>query len=106
MKRIYLLLGIFFISTICKAYAGLPLGAYVGLKGGYLSNISTSADVGLSTSSDDNSMFISVSAGARLMRIRGEIEYIKRYNMQKLNFADGKTKNISNDSIMGNLSSY
>ena len=103
MKRIYLLLGIFFISTICKAYAGLPLGAYVGLKGGYLSNISTSAGVGLSTSSDDNSIFISVSAGARLMRIRGEIEYIKRYNMQKLNFVDGKTKNISNDSIMGNL---
>lgn len=104
MKKNFILVVLFFVSMICKANAGLPLGAYVGLKGSYSSGLSSiSIDNILSLSDNDNPAFISVSAGVRLLRLRGELEYTKRYHMQTLSLDNGDKKDLSNSSIMGNL---
>lgn len=104
MRKIFILFTLCFISLINSANAGLPLGAYIGFKGSYSSGFSSiSIDEILSLSDSDNPAFFSVSAGIRLLRLRGELEYTKRYHMQTLTLNDGSTKDLSNDSIMGNL---
>lgn len=104
MKRIFILFTLCCLFLINNANAGLPLGAYIGFKGSYSSGLSSiSIDEILSLSDSDNPAFFSVSAGARLFRLRAELEYTKRYHMQTLTLNDGNTKDLSNDSIMGNL---
>ena len=104
MKRIFILFALCCLFLINNANAGLPLGAYIGVKGSYSSGLSSiSIDDILSLDDSDNPAFFSVSAGIRLLRLRGELEYTKRYHMQTLTLNDGSTKDLSNDSIMGNL---
>lgn len=104
MKKNFILVVLFFVSMICKANAGLPLGAYVGLKGTYSSGFSSiSIDDILSVKDSDSPAFLSVSAGVRLLRLRAELEYTKRYHMQTLTLQNGDTKDLSNSSVMGNL---
>lgn len=104
MKKIFILITLCFLSLINNANAGLPLGAYIGVKGSYSSGLSSiSVDNILSLGDSDNPAFFSVSAGVRLLKLRGELEYTKRYHMQTLTLNDGTTKDLSNDSIMGNL---
>lgn len=104
MKKIFILITLCFLSLINNANAGLPLGAYIGVKGSYSSGLSSiSVDNILSLGDSDNPAFFSISAGARLLKLRAELEYTKRYHMQTLTLNDGTTKDLSNDSIMGNL---
>lgn len=104
MKKIFILFTLCFLSIINNASAGLPLGAYIGVKGSYSSGLSSiSVDNILSLGDSDNPAFFSVSAGVRLLKLRGELEYTKRYHMQTLTLNDGSTKDLSNDSIMANL---
>ena len=104
MKKIFILITLCFLSLINNANAGLPLGAYIGVKGSYSSGLSSiSVDNILSLGDSDNPAFFSVSAGVRLLKLRGELEYTKRYHMQTLTLNDGSTKDLSNDSIMANL---
>lgn len=104
MKKIFILFTLCFLSIINNASAGLPLGAYIGVKGSYSSGLSSiSVDNILSLGDSDNPAFFSISAGARLLKLRAELEYTKRYHMQTLTLNDGTTKDLSNDSIMGNL---
>lgn len=104
MKRIFILFTLCCLFLINNANAGLPLGAYIGVKGSYSSGLSSiSVDNILSLGDSDNPAFFSVSAGVRLLKLRAELEYTKRYHMQTLTLNDGTTKDLSNDSIMGNL---
>ena len=104
MKKFFILFTLCFLLIINNANAALPLGAYIGVKGSYSSGLSSiSVDEILSLDDSDNPAFFSISAGVRLLRLRGELEYTKRYHMQTLTLSDGSTKDLSNDSIMGNL---
>ena len=99
MKRIFILFTLCCLFLINNANAGLPLGAYIGFKGSYSSGLSSiSVDNILSLGDSDNPAFFSVSAGVRLLKLRGELEYTKRYHMQTLTLHDGNTKDLSNDS--------
>ena len=90
-----------FLFSSSYAYAALPIGAYVGLGGGV--SVNTNSKKSDSFKIDSNTLpFVNLNVGLRFLRIRGELEYIYRYESQKVKTA-GYSDEISSSSVMGNL---
>lgn len=90
-----------FLFSSSYAYAALPIGAYVGAGGGV--SVNTNSKKGDSFKIDSNtSPFVNLNVGLRFLRIRGELEYIYRYENQNIKM-ENDDKRISSSSVMGNL---
>ncbi len=101
MKKSFKIFVFMFLFCSSYAYAGLPIGAYVGVGGGV--PISTNTKKGDSFKIENNSTpFVNLSAGLRFLRFRGELEYIYRYENQNIKM-ENDDKRISSSSVMGNL---
>ena len=101
MKKFFGIFVFIFLFSASYVYAALPIGAYVGIGGG-LPIDSSSKDGGSFKIDDSKTPFVSVSAGLRLMRFRGELEYLYRYENQNIKTENGE-KRISSSSTMANL---
>ncbi len=101
MKKTFRIFVFMFLFSSSYAYAALPIGAYVGLGGGV--SVNTNSKKSDSFKIDSNTLpFVNLNVGLRFLRIRGELEYIYRYENQKVKTV-GYSDEISSSSVMGNL---
>ena len=102
MKKIFIILTLFFITSINNAHAILPIGGYVGARGGIsLKNQDKNLNnVKIDSTSNPS---IGINAGVRFLRLRGELEYLYRYKNQNLKSFNGSTSQLNSNSLMGNL---
>lgn len=100
MKKI-LFFCVAILANLGIANAALPIGGYVGLRGG-LSVKSQDLTKGDFKLESEASPFVSANAGIRLLKFRGELEYIYRNKIQEIKLST-KSKDVSTTSLMANL---
>ena len=91
----------FFASA---ANAALPIGGYVGLRGGV--SVPFSNDKNYEFDMDGNTApFIGVNGGVRLLSLRGELEYLYRHKVMDVDLKNSSSseQDVSTSSIMANL---
>lgn len=93
-----------FITGLSNAHAILPVGAYMGIRGGVAFDSSDTMKDNIKSFKIDgkNSTSLGADVGIRFMDLRGELEYIHRFDALKLEGAIGN-KNISSNTVMANL---
>lgn len=100
MKKI--ILTIILMLNIGIANAALPIGGYVGIRGGASVKGQEETKDTYKIKSEKSPM-ASVNAGVRLGSLRGELEYLYRYKVQSIKFNNGSDKDVSSKSVMGNM---
>lgn len=100
MRKILFVCFIFLFSiNIAKA---LPIGGYIGFRGGASKTILDKNKEYFKFENDQN-IFVGGNVGLRLLDFRGELEYIYRNSVETMKFYSGKEKNIITESVMCNL---
>jgi opacity protein-like surface antigen len=100
MKRFFLAL-VFLLFATTQARALLPIGIYGGIRGG-TSDSNSELKINNNFIKGSSSPFASVNAGVKLFKLRGEVEYLYRYNA--LEFAiNSNKKEVSTSQIMANV---
>ena len=79
MKTILLVL--FSVFCLTNAHAILPISIYGGLRGGSASSETTKKDVSGNRFNLKDKPFLGANVGIKLFDLRGELEYIYRYNV-------------------------
>jgi opacity protein-like surface antigen len=101
MKRLFLVLFFLLIATT-QVQALLPIGIYGGVRGG-IGGSNSEAKVDASNFvKGSSSPFASINGGVKFLKLRGELEYLYRYNAVELALSSNK-KESSTKQIMANV---
>jgi opacity protein-like surface antigen len=102
MKKVFFALLLLSLVATEVGASLLPVGVYVGARGGVGNN---KTDTKISTTSmveGKTNPFASANVGVRFLKLRGELEYIHRFNAIHVAMSGGK-KEAASRQIMANL---
>ncbi|MDR2760559.1 MAG: hypothetical protein LBB09_01795 [Rickettsiales bacterium] len=102
MKKIFLSLVLALLITAEAGASLLPVGLYVGARGGVGNNVADTKINSASAIKGETSPFASANAGVRFLKLRGEFEYMRRFNAISLT-TGGSKKEAASEQMMANL---